>query len=106
MESGSKNGTNEVGYAKPPQNFRFKKGRSGNPRGLPKGALNMATAHPDIAQEVIIEENGKRKKVSKLEAAIAQLVSRQRSEMLRLGTCANSSNHPKRGPSSSPWRSS
>jgi hypothetical protein len=72
MVSDAKNGTNEVAYNKPPQNFRFKKGRSGNPRGRPKGALNMATVLARILRKkVIIEENGKRKEVSKLEATIA-----------------------------------
>ncbi|MFZ3585531.1 DUF5681 domain-containing protein, partial [Loktanella sp. DJP18] len=27
-----------VGYAKPPESSRFKKGKSGNPKGRPKGA--------------------------------------------------------------------
>jgi hypothetical protein len=77
MVTEAKNGTNDVGYGKPPQNFRFKQGRSGNPRGRPKGALNMATVLArTLREKVVIDENGKRKTVSKLEAAIAQLVSK------------------------------
>jgi hypothetical protein len=77
MVGDSKDGTANVGYGKPPQNFRFKKGRSGNPRGRPKGALNMATVLArTLREKVVIDENGKRKTVSKLEAAIAQLVSK------------------------------
>jgi hypothetical protein len=33
----------EVGYAKPPRENRFRKGRSGNPRGRPRGSKNLAT---------------------------------------------------------------
>ena len=32
--------THEVGYGKPPKAHRFKPGRSGNPRGRPKGSRN------------------------------------------------------------------
>jgi len=33
----------EVGYCKPPKRTRFKKGQTGNPKGRPKGAKNLAT---------------------------------------------------------------
>jgi hypothetical protein len=77
MVGDSKNGTNDVGYGKPPQHSRFKQGRSGNPRGRPKGTLNMATVLARTLRErVVIDENGKRKMVTKLQAAIPQLVSK------------------------------
>lgn len=50
----------EVGYGKPPIETRFKKGRSGNPGGRPKGAKNKARSVPALNEErmktVILEE--------------------------------------------------
>jgi len=63
-----------VGYRNPPEKSRFKPGQSGNPQGRPKGALNLATVlERTLRERVVIVENGKRKSVSKLEAAIKQL---------------------------------
>ena len=67
----------EVGFKRPPKSSRFRKGMSGNPRGRPKGVPNVATVVKRTLQEsVVIEENGVRKTVTKLEAAIKQLANR------------------------------
>jgi len=70
-------GDREVGYGKPPHHTRFMKGQSGNPRGRPAGAKNLKTLLNKALNElVIVTENGGRRKVSKREAIVTQLVNR------------------------------
>ena len=65
-----------VGYCKPPKSSQFKKGRSGNPKGRPKGALNSATVlERTLREPVVVNENGRRKEITKLEAIFKQLVN-------------------------------
>jgi len=76
--------TRSVGYGSPPQGTRFQKGRSGNPKGRPRGSLNIATAFMKALRErVVINEHGQRKTVTKLEAALKQLVNKAASGELR-----------------------
>jgi hypothetical protein len=66
-----------VGYGRPPVETRFKKGVSGNPRGRPKGARNFASiVAATLGERVVVNENGRRKRITKLEAAFKQLVNR------------------------------
>ncbi len=66
-----------VGYGRPPIETRFKQGVSGNPRGRPKGARNFASiVAATLGERVVVNENGRRKRITKLEAAVKQLVNR------------------------------
>ena len=67
----------EVGYRKPPRRTRFRKGQSGNPRGRPSGAKSLSTMlREELNQRVIVVENGRRRKITKRQAIITQLVNR------------------------------
>jgi len=80
----SNDGSNAVGYGKPPKATRFRKGQSGNPKGRPKGKLNIATVILRALEvKVVINENGRRREVTKLEAAMMQLVNKAASGDLR-----------------------
>lgn len=52
----------KVGPGRPPRKYRFQKGESGNPRGRPRGSLNMSTIdryYYDAFFEKEITINGK-----------------------------------------------
>ena len=64
-------GDYEVGYGKPPVESRFKKGRSGNPRGRPKKELDMRALLQELAQqEVSVTLNGRKVRISSLKAML------------------------------------
>lgn len=67
----------EVGYKKPPKDRRFKKGQSGNKRGRPKRPKGASEALESILSGVVVvRENGKRKRMTRLEAMLLASVSR------------------------------
>lgn len=73
-----------VGYGKPPQASRFKKGVSGNPNGRPKGRRNVAAVFArTLREKVVINEHGQRRTITKLEAAVKQFVNQAASGNLR-----------------------
>jgi hypothetical protein len=73
-----------VGYGKPPLHTRFQKGRSGNPKGRPRGKKNMSTLlSAALDASIIVVENGRRKKITKREAIVTQLVNKSASADLK-----------------------
>ena len=64
-------GDERIGYRRPPLRTRFRPGQSGNPRGRPGGARNLSTViAAALGEKVAVTENGRRRRITKLEAAI------------------------------------
>src|SRR5258707_441691 len=63
----------DVGYRKPPPHGRFKKGRSGNPKGAPKRVINLLTSFNAMLAETDVTASGGRV-MSKVEAMARALV--------------------------------
>jgi len=63
--------TYDVGYGKPPKDGQFQPGKSGNPRGRPRGSKNMLTQIRDELSGHITTPDGK--KISKVQALARSL---------------------------------
>ncbi len=59
----------KVGRGRPPEEYKWKKGQSGNPRGRPRKKLDQkAVLEQIMGERIVIREDGKERKVSKYDA--------------------------------------
>jgi uncharacterized protein DUF5681 len=66
-----------VGYGRPPKHTRFKPGHSGNPKGRPKGTINLKTdLMEELSERISVSEGGKSKKLSKQRALLKSLAAK------------------------------
>jgi hypothetical protein len=66
-----------VGYGRPPRHAQFKPGMSGNPAGRPRHAKGAATLiRSALYERIAVRENGKVRRLSKLEASLKQLANK------------------------------
>src|SRR5690242_8562225 len=66
-----------VGYKKPPIHSRFAKGRSGNPRGRPRGSVGLKTdIVAELSERLPVTERGKQRTLTKQRIVVKALANK------------------------------
>ena len=74
--NGHANAKEAVGYCRPPEASRFRKGQSGNARGRPRGKHRAPPYEAVLGQMVTIREDGTERRVTAAEAFLLQITKK------------------------------
>lgn len=74
---GDSSSQESVGYGNPPRRTRFKTGKSGNPRGRPKGARGLgAELQAELGERMPVTINNRTRRFSKRQIILKTLVAK------------------------------
>jgi len=75
-EKDSKSPDYVIGYRRPPKASQFSPGKSGNPKGRPRGSRPVGAVLQDIIQQkVTVTENGKARRIPAIEVMLRRLAN-------------------------------
>jgi len=73
MKNDANNKDARAGYRSPPSSTRFAKGKSGNPKGRPRGRHRQPPYEAVLGQKVTVREGGRERRVTAAEAFLLQV---------------------------------